>query len=176
MGVRDTRHVTLIVTEVLVNVLRQRLWFPTTLARCSSAAVCTRARRRHYPQCNVAQWVEQAAHGCSVEGSTPSIATTCSVVTGRAARPGVRFPLWMPEASATAGRKSRNRSAPSIPGDAHASERPLHRSAYHACASMLDVRPVRRESIRRSVRAREARTMTTAFPPATATKNAIPVR
>jgi hypothetical protein len=47
---------------------------------------------------------------------------------------------------------------------------------YHACASMLDVRPVRREGGRRSVRAREARTMTTEFPPATATKNAIPVR
>jgi hypothetical protein len=41
---------------------------------------------------------------------------------------------------------------------------------------MLDVRPVRREGGRRSVRAREARTMTTEFTPATVTKNAIPVR
>jgi hypothetical protein len=38
------------------------------------------------------------------------------------------------------------------------------------------VRPVRRESGRKSVRAREARMMTTEFPPATDTKNAIPVR
>jgi hypothetical protein len=41
---------------------------------------------------------------------------------------------------------------------------------------MLDVRPVRREGGRTSVRARQARAMTIALSPATDTLNAIPVR
>ena len=48
---------------------------PTTLARCSAAAVCTGARRNHVHQGNVAQRKEQAAHNCSVGGSIPPFAT-----------------------------------------------------------------------------------------------------
>lgn len=56
--------------------VRQRLWFEphwhaAALLLCVPAQNETMSANR-----NVAQWVEQAAQNCSVEGSTPSIATT----------------------------------------------------------------------------------------------------
>ncbi len=75
----DERHhstVAFIITEVLVSVMRQRLWFEPHW-HAAALLLCVPARNATMSSnCNVAQWIEQADQICSVEGSTPSIATT----------------------------------------------------------------------------------------------------
>ena len=46
---------TLIVTEVLVDVWRQRLWFQPHWHAAALLSGCTRVRRNHVHHCNVAQ-------------------------------------------------------------------------------------------------------------------------
>lgn len=128
-------------TVVRASVSCQRLWLSATLARCSSAAVCT-ARARTFTSSNVAQWVEQAAKNCCVEGSTPSIATTLYVVmAGRKA--GVRFPLL--DASCIRIREAKA-SHPKRPGSFVDPLRKRGRDETAArttpCLSMLDMRLV----------------------------------
>lgn len=121
----------LTVTEVLVIVLRQRLWFEPHWHAAALLLGCTRVRRSLVHHCNVAQLGEQAAQNCCVEGSTPSIATTLKVVTGKAERLGFESPVDA-RCILTARRKPRIRGAPAIPDHIHVSESRSHRSAYHA--------------------------------------------